>query len=329
MIRDRIRVDCFSDPGCPWGYSANPAFAVLQWRYGDQLDWRLVTIGLTESGRQYEQRGYTAVRMAHGNRRFRRFGMPFAIQPRERVLGTGRACRAIVATRQIAPDREWAAYRALQFAWFNTTLMLDEDDGIAAALSSVDDLDVPAVMAAIDSDAVGHAYEADRAQARRAAGTPTEFQGKSAATDGPVRYTAPSLVFSRDGQRLEAGGFQPVEAYDVLVANLDPTLSRRGPLEDVAEALDRFPDGLTTQEVGELMRAGNDSVDREAAEAALVELTAKGGVARLPLGDDALWRPAGAARTDVGPRPVKRDASATPASEPAVRRHAARRASAA
>ena len=290
MTEERIRVDCFSDPGCPWAYSANPALAVLRWRYGAQLDWRLVAIGLTESGRQYERRGYTPVMMAHGNRSFRRFGMPFAIEPRQRVLGTGRACRAIVGTRQAAPEREWAVYRALQFAWFNTTLTLDEDEGIASALRSVADLDVPAVMAGIDSAPVREAYESDRHQARRAAGTPTEFQGKAAATDGPVRYTAPSLVFSKDGRRLEAGGFQPVEAYDVLVANLDPTLTRRGPVTDVGEALDFFADGLTTQEVAELMRAGNDPVDRDAAEAALVELAAAGGATRVALGDDALWR---------------------------------------
>ncbi len=302
MIAERIRVDCFSDPGCPWGYSANPALAVLRWRYGNQLDWRFVAIGLTESGRQYEDRGYTPLMMAHGNRSFRRFGMPFAIQPRDRVLGTGRACRAIIATRHAAPEREWAVYRALQFAWFNTTLTLDEDEGIAAALRSVADLDVPAVMASIDSDSVQTAYEADRAEARRAAGSPTEFQGKAARTDGPVRYTAPSLVFSKDGRRLEAGGFQPVEAYDVLIANVDPTLTRRGPVEDVADALDFFPDGLTTQEVAELMRAGNDPVDRNAAEAALVELAAAGGVTRTTLGDDALWRrPDGLGAEELAP----------------------------
>jgi protein-disulfide isomerase-like protein with CxxC motif len=37
----------FTDPGCPWAYSASPALAALQWRYGDQLEWRIVTIGLT------------------------------------------------------------------------------------------------------------------------------------------------------------------------------------------------------------------------------------------------------------------------------------------
>ena len=89
---------------------------------------------------------------------------------------------------------------------------------------------------------------------RTAAGSPTEFQGKSANTDGAVRYTAPSLVFThRDGRTLEAGGFQPVEAYDVVIANLDPTLERRGPGEDVVEILAAFPYPLTTREVAAVM----------------------------------------------------------------------------
>lgn len=289
MSATSIRVECFSDPGCPWGYSANPALAVLRWRYGSQLDWRLVTIGLTESGGEYEQRGYTAAMMAHGYRSFRRYGMPFAVEPRERVLGTGRACRAIVATRQLAPEREWAVYRALQFAWFTSTLTLDEDAGIAAALESVRDLDIAAVMGGIDSPAVADAYAADKAEARTAAGSPTEFQGKAAQTDGAVRYTAPSLVFSHGERRLEAGGFQPVEAYDVLIANLDPTLTRREPPADTAEVLEAFPDGLTTQEVAAVMRSGNDATDRGAAEGALIDLAAARRARRIALGDEALW----------------------------------------
>lgn len=43
-----IRATLFNDAGCPWGYSANPAFRVLEWRYGDQIEWRLVMIGLRD-----------------------------------------------------------------------------------------------------------------------------------------------------------------------------------------------------------------------------------------------------------------------------------------
>ena len=288
----RLRVDCFSDPGCPWGYSANPAFAVLRWRYGAQLDWRLITIGLTESGEQYERRGYTAAKMAQAYRSFRDYGMPFTVEPRDRLLGTGRACRAIVATRLLAPGREWAVYRALQFAWFTTTLTVDEDAGILSALADVRELDARAVVDAIDSPEVVAAYEDDKRRARSAGGTPTEFQGKAARTDGPVRYTAPSLVFSYGGQRLEAGGFQPVEAYDVLIANLDPTLARSDAPETAAEVLERFPDGLTTQEVAAIMRSGNAPADRGAAEGDLIDLAAARRAKRIPVGDEAVWRAA-------------------------------------
>ena len=42
-----IEVTHFTDPGCPWAYSAHPAHTTLRWRYGDGLRWTLVTIGLT------------------------------------------------------------------------------------------------------------------------------------------------------------------------------------------------------------------------------------------------------------------------------------------
>ena len=58
-----ISVTHFTDPGCPWAYSARPALRTLEWRFGDQLDWELVMIGLTEDAKQYEDRGYTPERM--------------------------------------------------------------------------------------------------------------------------------------------------------------------------------------------------------------------------------------------------------------------------
>jgi hypothetical protein len=141
----------------------------------------------------------------------------------------------------------------------------------------------------IDSDEVTAAYERDRAEARTAAGSAAELQRKTASTDGPVRFTAPSVVFEANSTRLIAGGFQPVEAYDVLLANLDPTLERKPPPETPEPLLRRFPEGLTSQEVAALLAAGNDQPDRAAAEAALLALVAEGIARRDPVGDDALW----------------------------------------
>jgi chorismate mutase len=263
---------------------------VLRWRYGDQLDWRLVTIGLAEDASRYVELGYTPARMAAGNLSFRRYGMPFLSEPRARVAATARACRAIVATRLLDPARENEVLRALQFGWFTTTLVLDEDTDIARALQRVGGLDVAAVVAAIDDERTVAAYEADRHETRTAEGGPTHFQGKARQTDGPVRYSAPSIVFETDGRRLEAGGFQPSEAYDVLVANLDSTLAREAPPDSPIDPLQRFPGGLVTQEVAAIMAQNNEAPDRAAAERALIELVGAGEARRTPLGDDALWQ---------------------------------------
>jgi 2-hydroxychromene-2-carboxylate isomerase len=285
-----IEVTHFTDPGCPWAYSALPAHTTLRWRYGEQLRWTLVMIGLTEDAGQYAARGYTPTRSAIGYRRFRRFGMPFQITPKPRLSATSPACRAIVATRLAAPALEEVAFRALQFAQFTTTGTLEDHDTLRSALAGVDGLDGGAVVGQIDDAEVLAAYETDRARARVAAGSPTEFQGRSANTDGAVRYTAPSLLFEASGgQRLEAGGFQPIEAYDVVVANLDPKLERRPPADDPVEVLSAFPYALTTAEVAAVMAEHLAVPDLVAVETALITATGEGRVTRRPAGDGSLW----------------------------------------
>jgi len=288
-----ISATLFSDPACPWAYSESPALRVLEWRYGDQLDWRLVLIGLTETASQYEERGYTPLRGALGQVSFRRYGMPFTPNPKDRVSATARACRAVVAARLLNPGSEWDAFRALQLANFNSRLLLDEDEQLREVLRSVDGVDADKVYAMLDSPEVTEAYLGDREETREAEGSAAELQGKTSTSDGPVRFTAPSLVLASNGTRLVAGGFQPVEAYDVLIANIDPTLHRELPPETAEPLLERFPAGLTTQEVAQLLTPNNGVPDRPAAEAAMVELVASGKAVRESIGDDALWKPAG------------------------------------
>ncbi|MDX6705714.1 MAG: hypothetical protein QOI48_1560 [Solirubrobacteraceae bacterium] len=289
-MRSVIDVIYFSDPGCPWAYSASPALTTLRWRYADGLRWTLVTIGLTEDASEYAARGYTATRSAIGYTTFRRFGMPFQITPKPRLSATSPACRAVVATRLVAPELETAAFRALQFAQFTTTGVIEDPETLRGALATVDGLDAEAVVAQIDDPAVIAAYEEDRARARTAEGSPTEFQGRAANTDGLVRYTAPSLIFeSADGRRLEAGGFQPLEAYDVVIANLDPTLDRRPPADDPSDVLAAFDYPLATAEVAAAMTEHLGLPDPSGAEQALIAATGEGRVRRIPAGDGSLW----------------------------------------
>jgi protein-disulfide isomerase-like protein with CxxC motif len=289
-----ITATVFNDPGCPWGYSFRPAQARLQWRFGDQIDWRLVLIGLTESGDAYVRRGYTPAKMAGGWRKFeRRFGMPFAFPIKDRVAGTSPACRAIVAAREIDPVFADPALRALQLMHFTTSGLLDDEASLRTALAGVDGLDADAVIRAIDSESTWAAYEADRALTRTADGTPTHVQNRHSTSDGPVRYTAPSVVFTHeDGRTIEVGGFQPFEAYDTALANLDPALERYPAPSDAAEVLEAFPDGVTSAEVAAVLRSELGEPDLAGTQAQLIDLVGEGAATCEPFGSDALWRPA-------------------------------------
>jgi protein-disulfide isomerase-like protein with CxxC motif len=288
----------FSDPGCPWAYSFRPAQARLLWRFGNQIDWRLVLIGLSENADTYLERGFTPATMAAGLHPFEaRFGMPFALQVKPRIAATSRACRAIVAVRENTPDRADAALRALQLMQFATGGLLDNDDDLRRALATVSGVDADAAVAAIDDPAIVEVYDADRARTRSAEHTPTHVQSRSADSDGKVRYTAPSVIFeNRDGQTLEVGGFQPFEAYDTALANLDPSLERRPAPENPADALSAFPDGLTSAEVASVMRP-TDLIDADIKGTvdALIAQVGEGRIANEPLGGGASWRLAEAA----------------------------------
>jgi predicted DsbA family dithiol-disulfide isomerase len=294
-----IRATLFGDAACPWGYSANPALRMLEWSYGDQLEWRLVMIGLREAARPGD-----VVAAQQRLRRYRDlYGMPFTLEPKARTAGTGRGCRAVVAARLVAPASEWRVFRALQLANFTTQLLLDDDDSIRATLATVDGIDADAILDRLDDAEVTAAYERDRAEARRAAGTPAEAQGKTATSDGPVRFTAPSLIFERGDRRLVAGGWQPFLAYDILLANLDPGLTRTPSPDEPLPLLERFPDGLTTAEVAALLAVGPDYVPHPAAaEEALLQAVGDGAAIRTPLGNDALWTASRAAEPQSGRR---------------------------
>jgi hypothetical protein len=208
------------------------------------------------------------------------------------MAATSRACRAILAARDLDPALGEAALLALQLMQFTTSGLLDRDDDLRVALARVPELDADVAVERIDDPDVVAAYEADRALARSAEGSPTHVQGRSSTSDGPVRYTAPSVIFEhRDGRRIEVGGFQPFESYDTALANLDVSLERRPPPVDAADALSAFPGGLTTAEVAAILRP-SDLIDADlpAAEKQLAALIGDGGVVCEPAGSDALWR---------------------------------------
>src|ERR1700755_2786810 len=84
----RVQVTHVTDPLCPWAYSFEPVLRTLEARYGDQLEFRTVLIGLVETVAESVARGSSPEGRALSALRFRRFGMPITPHIRERVIAS-------------------------------------------------------------------------------------------------------------------------------------------------------------------------------------------------------------------------------------------------
>jgi predicted DsbA family dithiol-disulfide isomerase len=285
-----VEVVHYTDAACPWAYNFEPALRTLEARYGDQLSIRTVMIGLSESYKEYEARGYTADGTSLTRRRFRRRGMPMATGPRPRPFGTAPACRLVKAAELQGVPQAEAVLRNLRFGWFTTDLVMDGDEALRAVAESVDGLDAERALTDAGTPEIEEAYQRDRAETRN----PTRFSvklGRTAASDGPDRYTAPSIVLRAGGRELVAPGFQPFEAVDVLIMNLVPDAERL-PVPELADLLAAYPGGLTTAEVARVLADTTTDPDPDAAEDELIRLCVAGVAKRRQLGHDALWNAA-------------------------------------
>ena len=289
-----VEVVHFTDPSCPWAYSAEPYMRALEWRFGDGLRWRTVMIGLREETVGLEERGVTPDSRVRGWKEYEDlYGMPVLGAPRTRLIAPGRACRAVKAAQRQGDAAGVAMLRAVRLAWFTTTELLDEDAVLVRLAERTDGVDAAGIDAGLRDPEVEAAYQADRAEARSALGwgAPAIAQDRADVSGGGARFTAPSLIFRMDDRELVAGGWQPLEAYDLCVANLAPELPRRG--RPAPEALLRELPRLTTAEVAEVCRDRNDARNVPGTRAELEQLCARGELSCEPIGDgDHLWAPA-------------------------------------
>src|SRR5690349_103044 len=160
-----VRITEYTDPGCPWAYSAEPFRRRLDWLYGDALEWRIRVVGLASSPRDYEERGFTPEKQAASFRRIAaEHGMPIDTRPRPRMAATMPACRAIVAARLHAPERERRLLRRLRIRHFCGQL-LDEWQTVADAAHDAH-LDPDELHGWMDGEDVDQALDEDLRLAR-------------------------------------------------------------------------------------------------------------------------------------------------------------------
>ena len=123
-----VRIRHFTDPGCPFAFSAERQRLRLRWLYGDQLAWSTHLVVLAE-----EPPDISPERLAAGRRTLHeRYGMPMAWTPPPTAPVTVHACRAVVAARRHSEDACGALLRRLRVLCFAGGA-LDDPELIARA----------------------------------------------------------------------------------------------------------------------------------------------------------------------------------------------------
>lgn len=278
-----VRITEFTDPACPWAYSAEPSRRRLDWLYGERLEWEVRLVGLAESGDHYVAQGLTPERHAAALARIaHEHGMPIDTRVRERMTATVPACRAVVAARRHAPERARVLLRRLRVRTFAGEL-LDEPDTIARAARDAG-LD-PDELARWGAEAeTERALREDMVIAREPMGAARVLDHKLANWSGGRRYTCPSYEIVRlaDGVRIAVPGFQPFAVYDVILANLVPGLDRRPPPERVESVLAWTGTPLATREVAVVCDIGHADARERLGRVAVEEHVGFDGLWTLP-----------------------------------------------
>lgn len=242
----------YTDPACPWAFSAEPFRRRLSWLYGEQIAWEVKMVGLSDgSGASPftpEMLSGAYKKISHEHK------MPIDTRVRERVAASVPACRAVVATRLNGTyDQTRALLRRLRVRTFSGEL-LDAPETIDGAARDAG-IDVEALHRWIEDPATQAALDEDMAAAREPMPAARVLDAKLANWSGGRRYTCPSYEIERqaDGVRIAVPGFQPFAVYDVITANLVPGLARREAPETVEEVLEWTGTPLASIEVAVVM----------------------------------------------------------------------------
>lgn len=278
-----VTITEYTDPACPWAWSAEPFRRRLQWLYGDELRWERRMVVLADDPQEYLDKGFTPEKQSSAFAKLARdHGMPIDTSLRERMAGSAMACRAVVAARLHAARAEDALLRAFRVRHFAGEL-LDEPATVAGAATDAG-LDPGELEDWMRGDDVASALAADRAAAREPSCAARVLDDKLANWSGGRRYTCPSYEIARadNGVRIAVPGFQPFAAYDVVLANLVPGSERRDEPGSPLEVLRWAGEPLATREVAVVCQIGHAEA-REALGRVATE---------RHLGADGLWSPA-------------------------------------
>ena len=268
-----LAITHFTDPVCPFAFSAEPIRLRLRWHYREQLRWRTRMIVLTAEPGEAEKLAGGAPGLQ------RRFGMPIDPAPYARTASSEPACRAVVSARLNAPQHEERLLRRLRVHVMAGGLA--DDPQLIAAAAREAGIDPADLRRWCETTAVEDELRADFDAARSPSPAARALDHKLGGPLGRRRYTAPSYeIADPAGDRTFAiPGFNPVEAYEAAIANLAPELVRRPKPASLTELLAWAGHPLATAEVAAIAQ-----IELDQARARLRQLARP-----IPAGADFYW----------------------------------------
>jgi predicted DsbA family dithiol-disulfide isomerase len=275
-----VRITEFTDPACPWAYSAEPFRHRIDWLYEGRIEWEPRMVVLSDT-REDNDAKFTPERLAENVARIAaEHLMPMDTRPKPYTPPSRPACRLVVAAR-IHADRLTVRriLRSLRIRNFSGEL-IDRDETLRNA---ADDAGIGGELDGWLSDPeVEAALAEDAAQARRPMPAARVLDHKLANWSGGRRYTCPSYEITRisDGVTISVPGFQPFAVYDAILANLVPGLDRPEPPESAAQVLEWRGFPLSTQEVATVCDISYDCAREELGRIAEQDY----------VGSDGFWR---------------------------------------
>ncbi len=282
-----VRIIEFTDPACPWAYSAEPFRHRLDWLYEGALEWEPRMVVLADTPADQEERGLTPEKLRQGYIRIAsEHRMPIDTRERPYVAGSRDACKAVVAARvhsDAATTRR--LLRRLRIRNFAGEMLDDPATVTGAARDAGIEAEIEGWLA---DPAVEAELERDIDEARRPMPAARVLDHKLANFSGGRRYTCPSYEIIRlsDGVTISVPGFQPFAVYDAILANLVPGFERPPAAESVEEVLAWRSIPLSTQEVAVLCDISFDAAREELGRVATQEY----------VGADGFWQLSGGSR---------------------------------
>lgn len=273
-----MNITIFTDPTCPFAYSAEPIRWRLKWLYDDQLEWDTRMIVL--SGYNGETSPITPEQISMFRTKMReQYGMPMSDTVPPRVPDSILACTAFKAAKINAPENADSLLRFLRIATMGGE-MIDEQAIIDTATKKAD-IDANELQKWMQGEKTQQQLKEDAEAARNPGFAALNMRRKLSKTSTDrVRYPAPSYIFSIDSHIVfELPGFWPLEAYKAALGNFLPNAERTDNPKSVGEVLEWAKTPLATKEVAVICEKDIEEVRKELEEIATFE----------PVGQDGFW----------------------------------------